>query len=738
MAEKKQSLFSRVERTLPFQAIRRGLALTIPVLLIGSLCLVILNLPITPHQDFLDTVPVFTDFILAIYTVTMGMFSLYATISISFCYAQAYEERHEDFFTLGAPFAALGAYLILVGMGSETFTISVFETRSLFIAIVCGLFAAMAYCAIARRQKHSARLYSSSIDSMFNRAMASVLPVMLILLAAGLGNEIVKWFTTAASAEELLYLGISAYFPFSTATLESGILYLFLNSLMWFFGIHGGNMLAGVAEQVFTDGTAQNAALIAAGQMPNEIVTKTFMDVFCSIGGAGAMLSLLLAVVFFGRRKATKRLSAFAAVPMCFNVSEIMMLGLPVLWNPTLIIPFIIVPVINLAISYFAISSGMVPIVSVDVSWTTPPLIGGYVATGGSLAGALLQGFNLLVGMIVYLPFLKAYEKGRAKAEHEEYERLLDKLRTAEAERREVHLITSSGESSSLARSLADDLERAVANGDYELQYQPQFDVNEVGSGAEALLRWKHPVYGYIYPPLVIKLAEEIDILADLERSIFQKAIADAVRTQKLSKAGVLAPDFSISVNATARMLQDESFVEAAIDAVKRNGLEKGRLIVEATEQEALQISEETTQLLTRMVDAGISLAIDDFSMGHTSLQYLETSAFGVVKLDGTIAKRVMDNSRFADIVASITKLSEQLNFTVLAEYVETAEQRDLLRELGCSYFQGYLYSPARPFKEMIAIVAKTKVAHEASMNDAIVIPDASQAFEAPSLVEKG
>ena len=125
-------------------------------------------------------------------------------------------------------------------------------------------------------------------------------------------------------------------------------------------------------------------------------------------------------------------------------------------------------------------------------------------------------------------------------------------------------------------------------------------------------------------------------------------------------------------------------------------------MVVEATEREALLWDAGAHDLLRRVADAGMPLAIDDFSMGRTSFQYLETSVFSVVKLDGTIAKGVMENERYAEIVSSIADLSEHLGFTVLAEYVETAEQRDVLKTLGCSYFQGYLYAPARPFDEMV------------------------------------
>lgn len=157
-----------------------------------------------------------------------------------------------------------------------------------------------------------------------------------------------------------------------------------------------------------------------------------------------------------------------------------------------------------------------------------------------------------------------------------------------------------------------------------------------------------------------------------------------------------------MSVNATATMLQDEEAVGFVIDAFRARGLDAGRVVVEATEREALLWDAGAHDLLRRVADAGMPLAIDDFSMGRTSFQYLETSVFSVVKLDGNIAKGVMENERYAEIVSSIADLSEHLGFTVLAEYVETAEQRDVLKTLGCSYFQGYLYAPALPFDEMV------------------------------------
>jgi lactose/cellobiose-specific phosphotransferase system IIC component len=678
--------------------------LTIPILLIGSFCVVFLNLPVPAYQDLIAEFPLFTDFLLAVHFVTLGVFSLYVAFSISVSYTQVYAEKHGDFFTQGAPFAAVGSYLALVGIGSENFAISVLSTRSLFVAIFASLLATVIYCRIIHRPTRYHRTYSSAADSFFNRALTAVFPVIIVVLTATAINSAISFAFGVDSFEELFFIGISSFFPADTDSLGSGILYLFLNNLMWFFGIHGGNMLDGVAQDIFLPGTALNAELIAAGESATHVITKTSLDVFASIGGAGALLSLLLAVLIFGRHRNMKKLSGYAAAPMVFNISEVMLFGLPVIWNPTMIIPFILVPIVNIVITYFAMTLGLVPYVTVETSWITPPIFGGYFATG-SIAGAVLQAVCLVVGMFIYLPFLRLYEKTLEMSEKNEYQGLLSRFQEAEFDRGNLVLTTLPGTLGLLVRALSEDLRRAINEKNFDLYYQPQFDINDKGVGAEALLRWNHPVHGMMYPPLIVRLAEEIGMIEELESAVLEKALEDAQQAQRIANAGMIDKKFAISVNSTARALQNVSFVNKAISGVEERNLDSGRLVIEATEHDALTLNKTTTSLLTKLVDAGIPLAIDDFSMGHTSFKYLETSTFSIVKLDGSIARGVMENARYAEIVSAITRLSEQLNFLVLAEYVETREQRDLLHELGCTYFQGYLYSPAVPFEEMLEIV---------------------------------
>lgn len=700
MLDKVYAQFARLEGVMAFQAIRQGLILTIPVLLVGSFCLILLNLPLEPYQELLGSAPQVEGLLHLVYDATMGIFSLYVAVAVALRYANAYAERFGAFFIQGAPFAALAAYLMSVGFGTAGFDLVVLSTRSLFIAIVCGLGSSVLYCRLVNLRR-APRLYGDSIDNVFNQAVTGLFPIAVVIALFSLVNVGATALTGASCVEEAFFWGVSALFPLATATLGSGLLYLFMNNVMWFFGIHGGNMLDGVAQSVFVPGTAANAAALAVGGEPVQIVTKTFLDVFASIGGAGALLSLLIAMLVFGRRRSARRLSAFAAIPMCFNISEIMLFGLPVVWNPALFVPFIIVPMVNLVVAYAATATGLVPPVMVDVSWTTPPLVGGYVATG-SPAGAVLQLVCIALGAVLYLPFLRRYEQLADDRARVEYASLLASFQEDERAGRERALVAAPGALGGVARSLSEDVRRAVAERAFELRYQPQFDATGRSTGAEALLRLEHPVCGMLYPPLVIELAKEAGVVNRLERAVFERAIEDARVLEALAHAGELDFGFRVSVNATASMLQDEAAVGFMIDAFRASGLDAGRVVVEATEREALRWDEGAHDLLRRVADAGMPLAIDDFSMGRTSFQYLETSVFSVVKLDGTIAKGVMENERYAEIVSSIADLSEQLGFSVLAEYVETAEQRDVLKMLGCTYFQGYLYAPALPLDEMV------------------------------------
>lgn len=137
-------------------------------------------------------------------------------------------------------------------------------------------------------------------------------------------------------------------------------------------------------------------------------------------------------------------------------------------------------------------------------------------------------------------------------------------------------------------------------------------------------------------------------------------------------------------------------------DKVRKYHIAPARLWLEITEQDALISSREVLDKMRRIKEQGHKFLIDDFGMGHTSLLYLQTNCFSVVKLDGSLTKDVLKNDRDKGIITAITELGKSLHFQTIAEYVETKEQKNLLLALGCDAFQGYYYSKPIPAAELI------------------------------------
>ena len=185
--------------------------------------------------------------------------------------------------------------------------------------------------------------------------------------------------------------------------------------------------------------------------------------------------------------------------------------------------------------------------------WTAPVLLSGYMATG-SFAGSLLQLFNIAVGCLIYRPFIKLYDRRCEAAAKKQIGELVRLKTESEAALVPVRLTEVNNQLGLLARSLVSGLNYAISQNELKLYYQPQYDKNRKCFGAEALLRWYHPVFGMMYPPLVIQLAGEGSILTGLEQYILKLAVADMKEVRE--KTGFCG---EISVNVSASTLQQSN-----------------------------------------------------------------------------------------------------------------------------------------------------------------------------------
>ena len=192
------------------------------------------------------------------------------------------------------------------------------------------------------------------------------------------------------------------------------VLYVII-SLFWCVGIHGNNMVAAVKEPIFRPLLYANTAAYTAHHEIPYVMNLTMIQMFAEFGGSGVTIGLVIAILIFSKREDNRTIAGISIVPGLFNINETMTFGIPLVLNPILDIPFILAPVVTVIIGYILVSSGFCPKIVLEVPWTMPPVLFGFVATGGKPMGAVAQLIVLAVSVLVYIPFLIAYEKFQAK-----------------------------------------------------------------------------------------------------------------------------------------------------------------------------------------------------------------------------------------------------------------------------------------------------------------------------------
>lgn len=243
---------------------------------------------------------------------------------------------------------------------------------------------------------------------------------------------------------------------------------------------------------------------------------------------------------------------------------------------------------------------------------------------------------------------------------------------------------------------LENDLRLAAARGELELYYQPKVCAHALSvEGAEALVRWRHPVLGMISPGDFIPIAEETGLIVPIGRWVLRRACLQMVRWLR---NGMDIP--SVSVNVSVRQFQDPAFVGSVAQILEETGLEPGRLDLEITESVMSGDVARAVAILHELKGLGVTLSMDDFGTGYSSLNSLKTFPIDTLKIDQTFVRDAAQSPRDAAIVTTIVTLAQNLGFTVVAEGVETSDHATMLRDMGCNFFQGYWIAKPLPAAE--------------------------------------
>lgn len=665
------------------RVIRQGLIMAVPFIAAGAFALVLASIPIPIYQDFLaNTMPgrVLANIFVNINRATLGFLAVLFSYTIGISIQREFSVEREDIRFV--PAVTVACFIIAVGGLSEQFDISALGSSGVFIAIINASISGTVYI-VLRRRIHGMKIFSDGATPIFDRALAALPTIGITLFLIG-GIYYILCMCAGAENMWIMFSGaLGRIFDHTGNGFWGGLVYVLITMFLWFFGIHGANVMESTNQNIFIPNDVANELAARAGEAIPNICTKSFIDTYVLMGGCGSTLCLVAAILLFSKRRSNRVLAKCSFVPMLFNVNEIIVFGLPIVYNLIFVIPFMLCPVLNYLIAYGAVEVGVVEPVTHTLEWTTPVFIGGW-SVSGSVSGAILQGICVIAGTFIYLPFVKIYEIFQDKRDTQSIRDLVTAYRECEAKGEEVLFTSLEGDVGEVARLLVNDLQIAIERGKLYLLYQPQVDHKKKVIGAEALLRWKHPVFGYIYPPLIIKIAYEGGFLPELERYIF-KCVKD-----KKKHYG----DMKISVNISGVSLLNEDFISYLVAEFPGGICGKARICIEITERVRVNIDDEKIrEAVKRLKDNGFMLAIDDFSMGQTSIAYLKNNQFDIVKFDGALIREIENDESVRSIVASLEELADHMGFSTVAEFVETEPQTEILKELGCEIYQGYYYS---------------------------------------------
>ena len=301
-------------------------------------------------------------------------------------------------------------------------------TGSMFAGIIVGLLVTELYIRLSNTKQLRINL-GDQVPPAVGKSFNVLIPVMITLsicalistlLSRAFGTNLITLITTFIQTP-LKTIGTSLW--------GTIILYT-LGNLLWLFGIHQSVIYSSILEPLLIININENIAAYAAGQAIPNIINVSQVTSFGLLGGSGSTLCLLIATFLVGRNKATRNVAKLSIAPGIFNINEPVLFGYPIVYNITMAIPFLLVPVLGIVISYLATVMGLMNPCITMVPWTTPVLLSGFLATGADWRAIIVQALILVLGVLIYMPFVKINDKvlatQAAEAEEEDDDDVFD------------------------------------------------------------------------------------------------------------------------------------------------------------------------------------------------------------------------------------------------------------------------------------------------------------------------
>lgn len=306
------------------------------------------------------------------------------------------------------PFLAKGATEeVLVG---GAIPVALMGSKGLFVAMLIAMLSTEIFRFII--QKNIVIKMPDGVPPAVSKSFVALIPGAFVITIVWLLRLLVEQ-TDFESLHNIVTIILGKPLGILGGSLIGSLVAVFLIQLLWSCGLHGASIVGGVMGPIWLASMDTNRLAFqdGAGDLPN-IFTQQFFDIFIYIGGSGATFALVILMLFRSRSQQMKQLGWLAVGPGAFNINEPITFGMPIVMNPLMIVPFILAPLSIVIVSYIAMATGIVAKpAGIAVPWTMPPIIGGYLATGGKVSGAVLQFVNFLICLAIYYPFFRMWDK---------------------------------------------------------------------------------------------------------------------------------------------------------------------------------------------------------------------------------------------------------------------------------------------------------------------------------------
>lgn len=414
--DKIEKLGYKLGRQKHLLSLKNGITLAMPLILIGSLTIILTDLPVNGWDKVMEATG------LGVWAgkIISGSFGILGLVS-TFGIAKSLAEK-DDLDGISAGILALSSYIILVlnVVNSEKVSgipYNLLGSRGLFVGILVGLITAEIFKFFVKR--NIVIKMPKSVPPEVSRAFSAIIPGAFILFFWGTISHVTS-MTKYESLFGIIIKFVSKPLTLAGTGLIVTLIAVLLNSLFWTIGIHGGQIISSIMGPIWLTTADENRLAYEAGKALPHIITQTFLDSIVYMGGGGVTIGLAILLFFYSKSKQNKVLGKLALSPGLFNINEPLMFGLPIVMNLKMWIPFILAPLVTTIVSYFAMYSGLVArTTGIIVPWATPPIISGYLATG-HISGAILQVVTIILSIIIYYPFFKSVDREYEKLEKEE------------------------------------------------------------------------------------------------------------------------------------------------------------------------------------------------------------------------------------------------------------------------------------------------------------------------------